>query len=354
KIKDEAQLMGHEPLYSRLDMNGLLRLIRGVEYAKPVKLNESVYVTFHEVSHILGAASIAVSVHEGSKRQKVLFSGDIGNPPTLMLNPIDYVFDADYAVVESAYGNRFHENRAERRDLLLKVIKETVERNGILMIPSFALERTQELLLEFDTLFEKGSLPKVPIFVDSPLATRISHVYGRYSHYFNEAALALLKNNKGLLQFPWLAYTSTTPESKRINDIPGSKIIIAGSGMSQGGRILHHERRYLPDSKNTILFIGYQVNGSLGRKILDGQKQISIFGEPVSVNCSVESISSYSAHADQTGLLEYVEKANSARRLKKVFVVQGEEEGAQVLGELIREKLGIDAIIPNMHETFDL
>ena len=231
---------------------------------------------------------------------------------------------------------------------------DTVARKGVLMIPSFALERTQELLLEIDTLFEAGKLPKVPIFVDSPLAAKLTDVYGRFSHYFNESAKEILRDNDLLFRFPWLVMSKSAEESKHINGILPPKVIIAGSGMSQGGRILHHEARYLSDPKSTILFAGYQVKGSLGRRILDGNKEVAIFGQPVPVRCHIVTIGGYSAHADQNGLLEFVHQTARGDRLKQVFLVQGEDTSALALGEKIREKLGIPSTIPDHAQTVTL
>jgi metallo-beta-lactamase family protein len=194
----------------------------------------------------------------------------------------------------------------------------------------------------------------MPVFVDSPLAIAITNEYGKFSKYFNPGAREILKDNRGIFQFPWLTFTPTVPESKHINDVPAPKIIIAGSGMSQGGRILHHERRYLSDSRNTILFIGYQVQGSLGRRIHDGQKSVSIYGEPVSVRCHVATIGAYSAHADQDGLIEYIKQANQGNSLKKCFVVQGELEAAQALADRAKKDLGVDAVVPELGQSYDL
>jgi len=224
----------------------------------------------------------------------------------------------------------------------------------VLMIPSFAVERTQELLLELDTLFEAGQLPKIPVFVDSPLAIKITKEYGRFSSYFNESAREILKDNRGIFQFPWLTPTLSVQESKHINDIAAPKIIIAGSGMSQGGRILHHELRYLSDSRNSILFIGYQVQGSLGRRILEGEKVVSIFGQHVPVHCHIHSIGAYSAHADQNGLLEYIRRAGQGGKLKKCFVVQGELESAQALAARSIKELHVDMVIPELGQSFEL
>ena len=348
KMLEEARTMGHESLYGKDDFRGVMSLFRGIKYSTPIVLNESVTAVFHEASHILGSAIIEVLVKEDGSTKRIVFTGDLGNPPTTLLNPIDYVPSADFVVTESAYGNRLHENREERQTILKEVIIETIERQGVLMIPSFAVERTQELLLELDELLKRKKIPAIPIFVDSPLAIEMTKVYGRHSDYFNPTAAHILENHGGLFNFSWLKFTPSVGESKKINDIPSPKIIIAGSGMSTGGRILHHEMRYLPGKDNTILFIGYQVAGSLGRKILDGEKNVKVLGQDTPVNCVVRSIPAYSAHADQNGLVKFVKNASEGDRLKKVFIVQGEPEAAQALAERINKELNITAIVPEM------
>lgn len=354
KIVIDAQDMGRPPLYTKREVDRILPFVEGVAYKKLLKLNEVVTATLHNASHVLGSSMIEFVVTEEGQQKRLVFTGDLGNPPTPLLQPIDYIQDADYVVIESAYGNRFHEDREVRRDILQSVIKETIDRNGVLMIPSFAIERTQELLLELDVLFEGDRLPKVPVFVDSPLAINITKVYGQFSHYFNPDAISILKDNQGLFMFPWLTFTPNVQDSKHINEVAAPKIIIAGSGMSQGGRILHHEARYLGGRDNTILFIGYQVKGSLGRRILDGEPEISIFGKKISVRCHVRSIGAYSAHADQNGLLKFVSHAKQGGRLKKVFTVQGEEDSATDLAKKITEDFSIDAVAPSFGEVFDL
>jgi metallo-beta-lactamase family protein len=222
------------------------------------------------------------------------------------------------------------------------------------MIPSFAVERTQELLLEMDHLFEQGKLPKVPVFVDSPLAINITNMYSQFSQYFNESAKDILSDNMGLFQFPWLTFTPTVAESKGINSLHGARVIIAGAGMSQGGRIVHHEQRYLPHPNNAILFIGYQVANSPGRRIRDKLPVVKIMGQEVPVKARVSSIGAYSAHADQDGLVQYCRKAGEGGKLKQVFVVQGEEEGTTALSERIKKDLKVDAIVPERDQVVDL
>jgi len=354
RVISEAKDNHVEPLYDRQDMESAMALFRGVPYRQRLKLNHAVTVIGHDSGHVLGSTNWEFIVDDEGTQKRIAFPGDIGNPPSMLLQDIDYARGVDYTLVESAYGSRLHEQRSERRQILLDTIKETFERGGILMIPSFAVERTQELLLELDALFEAGKLPKMPVFVDSPLAINITKEYGRFSSYFNEGARKLLKDNRGIFQFPWLKMTSSVAESKHINDVPAPKIIIAGSGMCQGGRIVHHLRRYLSDARNTVLFIGYQVQGSLGRRILDKERVVTIMGDSVPVHAHIHSIGAYSAHADQNGLIEYIRQANQGGTLKRCFVVQGELEAAQALATRAREELGVDAVVPELNQTFEL
>jgi metallo-beta-lactamase family protein len=363
QIHQEAEKNGHPPLFEQKDLDGLLSLVRGIDYYEQIDLGDGIKAVFHNAGHILGSAIIEIEWPEatGDKRQatsrikKIFFSGDLGNPPTPLLRPTDKIGDADYVVVESAYGDRVHEGRTERREKLTGAIEDTIKRGGVLMIPSFAIERTQELLFELNELFNANRIPKVPVFIDSPLAIKMTAVYQRHPECFSKEAVYLIKSGDDVFDFPGLKMTATTEESKMINEIAPPKIIIAGSGMSQGGRILHHEIRYLPDPDSTILFVGYQVDGSLGRRIQKGEKEVKILGQPVSVNCRVESLSGYSAHADQPGLLEWVAGSKqNGKKPEKVFVVQGEEEAAKTLANLVHDNLGINAVAPQTGDSFDL
>ena len=349
-IKQEVQETGREPLFSLKDLEGVLELARGIGYEEEVDLGNGSKAFLHDAGHILGSSIVEIRFNG----EKIYFTGDLGNPPTPLLNPYKFVSDASYIVIESAYGSRTHEDKAERKNILQKVIIETIQRGGVLMIPSFAIERTQELLYELNGLFNGGKIPKVPVFVDSPLATNLTEVYRKHSDYFNKETMYIINSGDDIFNFPGLKFTRSAEESKQINDVPPPKIIIAGSGMSTGGRILHHERRYLQDPNSTILFIGYQVKGSLGRRILDEEKEVKIFGEKVAVNCKVEAIGGYSAHADQKMLLEWVKPSAESGKLKKVFVVQGEEDSSLSLARKIERALEIDAIVPNPGESFEL
>ncbi|MBX4190113.1 MBL fold metallo-hydrolase [Candidatus Parcubacteria bacterium] len=349
-LKEEARKEMHPVLFSAADLEGIINLAQGKDYGEVLDLGSGVTATLHDAGHILGSAIIEINI-EG---KKIYFSGDLGNPPTPLLKNFEYPVDANYVVVESAYGARVHEDRKERREILQNVIKDTIKRNGTLMIPSFAMERTQELLFELNNLINAGEIPEVPIFVDSPLATHLTEVYRKYPDYFNKEAAYLIHSGDDIFNFPGLRFTLTTEESKGINDIKGAKVIIAGSGMSTGGRILHHERRYLSDSNSTLLFIGYQAEGTLGRRILDGAEEVSIFGEKVSVRCTVKAIGGYSAHADQPTIVKWLEEGNKNKTLKTVFVVQGEAESADTLAGVIKERLSVDAIVPTVGQSVEI
>ena len=349
-ITEEAKREGREPIFELKDLEGVLELAEGFDYEVPIDLGGGVRAILHDAGHILGSTIVEI----GFEGKKIYFTGDLGNPPTPLLQLPYFPKDADYTVVESAYGSRIHEDRAARKIMLENVIKETMSKGGTLMIPSFAMERTQELLYELNQLVNHNQIPRVPMFVDSPLATNLTEVYRKYPNYFNKTAHHVIESGDDIFNFPGLTFTRTVDESKSINNVRGPKIIIAGSGMSMGGRILHHEMRYLPDPNSAILFIGYQVMGSLGRKILDGEKEVRIFGEKIAVNCQMRAIGVYSAHADQAMLLKWIASAGSGGNLKKVFVVQGEEDSSTILAEKAKTDLKINAVVPSQGESFEL
>ncbi len=325
----------------------VMKLWHGVEYHQELQHGDF-FATFFDAGHILGSSSIAIKA-EG---KTIVFSGDIGNYPAPIIKPTEFPVDADYVVMEATYGNEVHDPEATRRDSLEKVIRETVARGGVLMIPAFALERTQEILYFMNELFAEGRIPRVPVFVDSPLAIKLTSIYHKYRRYFNAAANQAIQEGDDIFNFPGLHLTLTAELSKAINEVPAPKIIIAGSGMSHGGRIMHHELRYLSDPLNTILFIGYQAVGSLGRAIMEGAKEISIFGEPITVEAHIEKITSYSAHADLPKLLQWV--SGTKKTVKHVFVVHAETDRSSNLVAELKDKLGIDASAAEMAQTVTL
>lgn len=341
------------PMYSKKDVNLTAKYFRPTDYGKIIEVTKDIRVRFRDAGHILGSSIIEVWVSENDKETKIVFSGDLGNPPTPLLRPTEYIDDAHYVLVESVYGDRIHEDRQERKELLENAIEDTVTQGGVLMVPAFALERTQEMLYEINALVENNRIPKVPIFMDSPLAINTTRVYQKYTGYFNKKATYLIKSGDALFKFPNLKFTYTTKESKAINDVAPPKVIIAGSGMSTGGRIIHHERRYLSDPKSMLLIIGYQAQGTLGRRILDGAKEVKMFGERIPIRCRIRAIGGYSAHADQEGLYKWIDHIRRGGKLKRVYCIQGEEKAANALATKIRDYMAVDAEVPKHGESFE-
>ena len=335
------------PLYRDEDIKMVVHLWRGIAYHEPITVGPFT-VELYDAGHILGSAFLKIQA-EG---KTIVFSGDLGNSPAPIIKPLEALPPADYCLIESTYGDRVHEDVNQREELLERAIEDTVQAGGTLIIPTFAMERTQDLLYHLHQLFKEGRIPRVPVFIDSPLAIKLTAIYKKHEDYFNEVTRQETRGGDDILNFPGLQMTLTTEQSKDINEVKPPKIVMAGAGMSNGGRILHHEVRYLPDPKSTILFVGYQATDSLGRKIQEGAPEVTIFGETVPVRCRKISIGGYSAHADQPHLLAWL---NSERQsLKKVFVVQGEEQSSMVLAGKIRDELAVVAEVPTAGEVVEL
>ncbi len=329
-----------DKIYTDENVKLVFSLWQGFMYNQPFKITDNLEVSFLNAGHILGSAMI-LFVYNG---KKILFTGDLGNSPSMILPDTEKVTDIDYLIMESVYGDRNHESRDDRRKFLEETIEDNYKRKGTLIIPTFSLERSQELLFELNALLEHNRIPVMPIFLDSPLAIRLTEVFKKFKDYLNDNAQEAMKSDKYLFDFPGLHNTLKSEESKLIRDVPSPKIVIAGSGMSNGGRIVHHERHYLPDPNNTLLLTGYQVVGSPGRLIQEGLKTVRITGEDVVVRAHIVTILGYSGHKDSDGLLGFVE--NTQETLKKVFVVMGEPKSAMFLVQKLRDNLGIDASAP--------
>ncbi|OGH93222.1 MAG: hypothetical protein A2563_01285 [Candidatus Magasanikbacteria bacterium RIFOXYD1_FULL_40_23] len=330
---------GAEILYDSSDIAKVMLQFKAVDYGKKTLLSPGVYFTLHDAGHIFGSAFVEVEA-EG---KKVVFSGDVGNISVPILRDTeDLPKGVDALVCESTYGNRLHESSDKREELLVSEITTALSRGGTLMIPSFSFERTQELIYELNELIDRRHLlPRVPIFLDSPLAIKATRVYLKYPKYYDAEADRLLKNDDELFNFPGLIMTETVEESKRINHTPSPKIIIAGSGMMNGGRILHHALRYLSDEKNTLLIIGYQSEGTLGRKIMEGYSPVEVMGEHVAVHCHVSSIGALSAHADENKFVKWI---GGKHIPKKVFLNHGEPAVSEVLAKKLQDDLGVEAM----------
>lgn len=335
-----------ELIYAEDDIRKAMSQWEAVDYHKEFSVGDF-KIIFKDAGHILGSAIIETEFNG----KKIAFSGDLGNPPNPLLKDMEKITDADYMVVESTYGDREHEYIEDANLKLERVIEDTIHRGGVLMIPVFSIERTQKILFEINELVEHGRIPRVPIFLDSPLAIKATNIYKKNQKYFNENAKNIIRSGDELFNFPGLKMTLATDESKAINEVPAPKIILAGSGMSNGGRIVHHEVRYLPDPNNTLLLIGYQSAGSLGRHLQDGAKTADILGETVAVKANIENISGYSSHPDTNELFDFVHSSEDT--LKKVFVVQGEPKGSLFFVQRLRDNLGIDAVAPKYGESYE-
>lgn len=337
-----------DKIYTPENIKLALSLWQGFEYHQKIKISENLEVSFLNAGHILGSAMVQF-IYNG---KKILFTGDLGNSPSPILPDTEKVTDIDYLIMESVYGDRNHESRDGRRKFLEETIEDNYKRKGTLIIPTFSLERSQELLFELNTLVENNRIPVMPIFLDSPLAIRLTEVFKKFKSYFNENAQKAMTHDKYLFDFPGLHSTLKSEESKMIGNVPNPKIVIAGSGMSTGGRVVHHERHYLPDPNNTLLLTGYQSVGTPGRLIQEGLKTVHITGEDVIVRAHIVTISGYSGHKDSDGLLNFVEGMQDT--LKKVFVVMGEPKSAMFLVQKLRDNLGIDASAPEQGSSVTL
>ncbi|HVS79517.1 MAG TPA: MBL fold metallo-hydrolase [Candidatus Paceibacterota bacterium] len=346
-MAEDAKRFGKEPYFSQADIDAAFSMWKTVSYYVPTEL-AGYTVTLKDAGHVLG--STMFFFEKGGKT--VVFTGDLGNSPSPLLRDTDSVDGADYLVMESVYGDRNHENRDSRIDKLERVINETMRRGGALVIPAFSLERTQMILYELNDLFERKKIPSVPVFVDSPLAIKVTEVYKRYENLFNDTAKGVAASGDDIFAFPKLSFTLRREQSEAIEKTANPKIILAGSGMSMGGRIQSHEADHIEDPKSTILLVGYQTPGSLGRRLLDGVKETWISGRKRQVRAQIDMIEGFSGHKDSDHLLEFVDEGKS--KLKKVFVVMGEPKSSMFLAQRLRDYVGVDAIFPEAGKGYEL
>jgi metallo-beta-lactamase family protein len=363
-LRDTVSIMEHDrtqlPLYSDVDVDQAVAQWRGREYNEIYEINENISFRFQDAGHILGSAITEIWVldPENGKRIKLVFSGDLGNVPSVLLRKYEYITEADYVIVESCYGDRIHQKLAERKEILKQAIKDTVERKSVLIMPTFSIERTQDILYELNDIIEnhsgnglqRGKVGKIDVYLDSPLAIKATNIHAKYTQYYNQEARQLAKKDK-IFDFPFLTLTENREDSMTINSQPQPKMIMAGSGMSTGGRVLYHEERYLSNPKNIILFVGYQAPYTLGRKILEGESPVYIHNHPVENKIEVRRVEGYSAHADQEMLLDWLSHIKNS---KNIFVVQGEQEASQTLADAIKDNLNTQAQVPTENEIIIL
>ncbi|MFM2424227.1 MAG: hypothetical protein RLZZ70_618 [Candidatus Parcubacteria bacterium] len=347
----EYERYGHEVLYEKGDIDLALTLWKSVGYNEQIALPDGVTALYTDAGHILGSGMI----HLTRNGKKIVFTGDIGNVPQPLLAPPVVPTGYDYLVMESVYGDRLHEQVAERTALLKQHIEATRQKHGTLIIPAFSLERTQGMLLEINNLIESGSIAPLPVFLDSPLAITVTDIYRRYSQYLSPAIQTQINNGDDIFDFEGLSFTRSVKESHEIDAEKGPKIIIAGSGMSHGGRIQRHEQNYLDDPKTTVLLVGYQAAGSIGRILEDGAKKVKIDGKDVKVRATIAKIAGFSGHADRDQLINLVAGgAERAEDIKGIYVVMGEERSSLFLTQRLRDYLGVPAKAPDENEEVEI
>ena len=351
------------PLYTAEDAIKSLEILHPVKYDEIIDIDENIHVRFNDAGHMLGSAIIEVWVNEDGKTTKTVFTGDLGNNDIPLLASPTMIDDADYLVMESTYGDRLHVGTDDKAQVFLDIVSETLDNGGTVVVPSFAVGRTQEILYELNMIKEEKSkdpkfqeeyekLMKVPVYVDSPLAISATEVFRENEDLFDDETKAIMERGDNPLEFPGLKFTRTADESKALNESNEPSIIISASGMCEVGRIKHHLKHNIWNPKSTILFVGYQAPGTLGRTIVDGAKKVKIFGEEFSVEARVEYIEGYSGHADQEWLLNFV--YSFIKKPKHIFLVHGEPNGQLVLKNKIVENTNIPVTIPGYGEKYTL
>jgi metallo-beta-lactamase family protein len=348
KLQD---LPPREPIYTELDVKKTIKLFQSVEFFDTVQVTNSITAKFYGAGHILGASSVKLQIIENKNKKTIVFSGDVGQLDTPIVKNPAIIDKADYCFIESTYGNRLHPPIMERKNEFLRVILDTYKKRGKVLIPSFAIERAQELLYNLNEFAEKNIMPKMKVFIDSPMAIKSTEVFKKHPECYSDELNKLLKSGDDPFSFPGLVYSNTVDDSKSINNLKEPCIIIAGSGMCTAGRIKHHIKNYIDDPKNTIVFVGYQVFGTLGYWIKSGQKRIKLLGTQKFVRAKVESIDSFSAHADYNGLINWLRYFSP--KPKKVFITHGDEK-AQLDFKKKLDKLKYNTYIPGMSEIITL
>ena len=346
-----------KPLYTLHDVARTMRLFQTVEFQRPLKILPGIKMTFRNAGHILGSASVALEIAEGRDKKKVTnlaFTGDLGRKGAAVVQDPDIIDRADILITESTYGGRDHGPMDEAQKNLARVVRETANNGGLLIIPAFAVGRTQDVVYHLHDLMQSGEIPQMPVYVDSPLATNITEIFRAHPECYDEETEQLLMQDGGddPFGFYMLRYTRSTEESKKLNSIKRPAIIISASGMCEGGRVLHHLRRNIGDPNTTVLFVGFQAENTLGRKLLRGDKTARIYGEEHQVRARMEAIDGYSAHADEGELLEFISAI--PEKPEHIFVVHGEPDAtAAMAAGLVR--MGIENVtIPERGERFEI
>jgi metallo-beta-lactamase family protein len=351
-LRQDATRRGLDPLYEEKDVDETLSLIETLDYHIEKEITPDFSIYLRNTGHILGSASVRIKDEEGNT---VALTGDIGNSPSPLLPNWEPIRDADALVMESTYGDRVHPLQQKRVELLGETLKRAIARGGAILIPAFSLERTQLMLYELSNFFDAGDLPKIPVFLDSPLAIHVTDVYEKWGPtYFKPEVEDEIKREKSIFEFPFLTKTLSHEESEAIEKVPNPKIIIAGAGMSHGGRIGRWEARYLPEASTTLIIVGYQAPGSPGRRMAEGASSVRLNGSEVKIKAKVEILDGWSAHADRDELLKFADAALAGKRTKTIFTALGEPSAERFLAQRIHDYLGARAVVPEYGETWEI
>ncbi|MGB4076374.1 MAG: MBL fold metallo-hydrolase [Minisyncoccia bacterium] len=354
-LRDSVEILGRNahkhglpPLYEHIDVEAFLARIETLEYRKEQEVAPGLSIMLRDTGHILGSASVRVRSEDGVS---LAVTSDIGNSPALLLPDAEAITDADVVLIESVYGDRANPEKEHRVALLSETLSRAAKRGGTILLPAFSMERTQLMLYEIGSLMEKGTIPAMPVYLDSPLAIAVTEIYQKWGgKYFNQEAREELSREHDLFHFPFLTMTPSREESDAIGNASEQKIIIAGAGMSHGGRIGKWERRYLPEKKTTLLMVGYQAPGSPGRMMQDGARRVRIDGHWIDIRARIETLHGWSGHADRDGLLGFAERC--LPRTRTFIVGIGEPSSARFLAQRIHDYLGVKAIVPTEGQVF--
>ncbi len=351
-LAEEAQRLGRPPLYDVNDVETAFALVETLEYHVEREVAPGLSVYLRNSGHILGSASVRITDDEGTT---VALTGDLGNSPSPLLPDWEPVPDADALVMESVYGDRLRPPSSERVAKLRDALKRAVAKGGTILIPAFSLERTQLMLYELSNFFSAGDLPKIPVFLDSPLAIKVTAVYEKWGMtYFKPETEDEMKREGSIFEFPFLKQTLFREDSMAIEKVAGPKIIIAGAGMSHGGRIGRWETLYLPNPTTTLFMVGYQAPGTPGRRMMEGAPSVRLAGNEVKIKATIEKLEGWSAHADRDQLMQFAEAALAGKRTKTVFAALGEPSAERFLAQRIHDYLGARAVVPEYGQTWEV
>ncbi len=350
-----------EPMYTQSDAVESFQYFKPVQYDQVINIDETLTVKFNDAGHILGSSIIEMWFNDGDENVKLVYSGDLGMREKPLLKDPSIIGKADYVIMESTYGDRIHDNIEQRTEELIGIILKTAKRGGNVIIPSFAVGRTQELIYELNKYYDshldaigtrENELKKIPVYVDSPLATKATEVFKQNANVFDSEARNYIMTGDNPLEFENLHFTQSAEESKSLNLLPGPKIIISASGMCEAGRIKHHLKHNLWRKDSSIVFVGYQAEGTLGRKIMDGEKVVKVLGETINVKAEVYNVEGFSGHADKTALLNWLK--GFKEKPKTVFIVHGEQQSKINFAKEVKETLGLNCIIPEYNMVYEI